>query len=147
MQIPPVDRNPIQWTPTQGANLYSTGASGAATVRPVHPVNAVESVDKLGEGVTVTIKSPDRPTDLSLKDRDWTEVQGKKVVQEKEEPPKEPIHKMLIAHLQSLWRASAQAVEASVEAQKVDQQERAKMQVRNDPVTYEEPKVKRTGGL
>lgn len=147
MPIPPVDRNPVQWTPTQGANLYSTGASGPAAVRPVHPVNAVESADPIGQGVTVTIKSPDRPTDVSLKDRDWTEVQSKKVVQEKEEPPKEPIHKMLIEHLQNLWRASAQAVEASMEAQKMDQQERNKMQVRTEPLTYEEPKVKRTGGL
>ena len=63
MQIPPVDRNPIQWTNTQGANLYSTGASGPAAIRPVHAVNAVESTDQLGEGVTVTIKNPERPTD------------------------------------------------------------------------------------
>ena len=79
MSIPPVERNPIQWTNTQGANLYSTGASGPAAIRPVHPVNAVESTDKLGEGVTVTIKSPERPTDVSREDRDWTEVQAKPV--------------------------------------------------------------------
>jgi len=70
MSIPPVERTPIQWTNTQGANLYSTGASGPAAVRPVHAVNAVESADKLGEGVTVTIKSPEKPSDKSLNDRD-----------------------------------------------------------------------------
>ena len=80
MSIPPVERTPIQWTNTQGANLYSTGASGPAAVRPVHAVNAVESADKLGEGVTVTIKSPEKPSDKSLEDRDWTEVQEKKVI-------------------------------------------------------------------
>ena len=121
MSIPPVERNPIQWTNTQGANLYSTGASGPAAIRPVHPVNAVESTDKLGEGVTVTIKSPERP--------------------------KEPLYKQLIEHIQSMWRASAMAVEVFEQAQKTDQQERNMQQVRNEPLTYEEPRVKRTGGL
>lgn len=147
MSIPPVERTPIQWTNTQGANLYSTGASGPAAVRPVHAVNAVESADKLGEGVTVTIKSPEKPSDKSLNDRDWTEVQEKKVKEEEQEPPKEPIYKQLIEHIQSMWRASAMAVEAAQEAQKTDQQERNMLQVRTEPPTYAEPKVKRTGGL
>ncbi|MDO4591506.1 MAG: hypothetical protein Q4B46_01660 [Comamonadaceae bacterium] len=147
MQIPPVERNPIQWTNTQGANLYSTGASGPAEVRPVHAVNPVESTDKIGEGVTVTIKSPEKPTDKSLTDRDWTEVQEKKVKEEEKEPPKEPLYKELIEHIQSMWRASAMAVEAAQEAQKTDQHERNLLQVRTDLVTYDEPKVKRTGGL
>ena len=147
MQIPPVERNPIQWTNTQGANLYSTGASGPVAVRPVHAVNPVESTDQLGEGVTVTIKSPERPTDKSVQDRDWTEVQAKQVKEEEQEPPKEPIYKQLIEHLQSMWRASAMAVEAAQEAQKTDQHERNMLQVRTEPLTYDEPKVKRTGGL
>lgn len=147
MSIPPVERTPIQWTTTQGANLYSTGASGPASVRPVHAVNAVESADKLGEGVTVTIKSPEKPSDKSLNDRDWTEVQEKKIKEEEQEPPKEPIYKQLIEHIQSMWRASAMAVEAAQEAQKTDQQERNMLQVRTEPLTYSEPKVKRTGGL
>ena len=147
MQIPPVDRHPIQWTATQGANLYSTGASGAAAIRPVHPVNAVESTDHLGEGVTVSIKSPEKPTDKSLTDRDWTEVKERKQQEVEQEEPKEPIYKQLIEHIQSMWRASAMAVEAAHEAQKTDQHERNMVQVRTQPLTYEEPRVKRTGGL
>lgn len=147
MQIPPVERNPIQWANTQGANLYSTGASGPAAVRPVHAVNPVESTDQLGEGVTVTIKNPEKPTDKSQQDRDWTEVQAKQVKEEEKTPSKEPIYKQLIEHIQSMWRASAMAVEAAQEAQKTDQQERNMLQVRTEPLTYEEPKVKRTGGL
>ena len=147
MQIPPVERNPIQWANTQGANLYSTGASGPTAVRPVHAVNPVESTDQLGEGVTVTIKNPEKPTDKSQQDRYWTEVQAKQVKEEEKTPPKEPIYKQLIEHIQSMWRASAMAVEAAQEAQKTDQQERNMLQVRTEPLTYEEPKVKRTGGL
>lgn len=152
MQIPPLDRNPIEWANTQGANLYSTGASGPAAVRPVHAVNAVESVDKLGEGVTVTIKNPERPTDRSDQDLDWTakpeELDTKKSLKEiQEEQNKEPLSKQLIEFIQSMWRASAMAVDALEESQKVDQQQRNLVQVRTEPLTYEEPKVKRTGGL
>ena len=150
MQVPPVDRNPIQWTNTQGANLYSTGASGAVPVRPVHAVNAVESADKMGEGVTVTIKSPERPTDTSNQDLDWTartQEAEKSLKEKQDELQKEPISKQLIEYIQSMWRASAMAVEAAEEAQKVDQKDRNLMQVRTEPVTYAEPKVKRTGGL
>ena len=46
-----------------------------------------------------------------------------------------------------MWRASAMAVEVFEQAQKTDQQERNMQQVRNEPLTYEEPRVKRTGGL
>ncbi|MBV2163353.1 MAG: hypothetical protein KUL80_03660 [Comamonas sp.] len=150
MQIPPLDRNPIEWANTQGANLYSTGASGPAAVRPIHAVNAVESVDKLGEGVTVSIKNPDKPTDKSEQDLDWTtkkELQEKSLKEIEEEKNKEPLSKQLIEFIQSMWRASAMAVEAAEQAQKADQQERNMLQVRTEPLTYEEPKVKRTGGL
>ncbi|VUZ24806.1 Uncharacterised protein [uncultured Comamonas sp.] len=150
MQIPPLDRNPIEWANTQGANLYSTGASGPAAVRPIHAVNAVESVDKLGEGVTVSIKNPDKPTDKSEQDLDWTakkELQEKSLKEIEEEKNKEPLSKQLIEFIQSMWRASAMAVEAAEQAQKTDQQERNMLQVRTEPLTYEEPKVKRTGGL
>lgn len=146
MSIPPVERFSAQWTSTQGANLYSTGASGAVAVRPVHAVNPVESTDQLGEGVTVTIKSQERPTDESVKDRDWTEVQIKQAKEEEKEPPKEPLGKQLLEHIQAMWRASAMAVDVAQEVQKADQQERNMLQVRTEPLTYEAPKVKRTGG-
>jgi len=62
MQLPPVDRSPI-WRP-QGADLYSTGASGAVPVRPINPANPVESMDRLGEGAIV--KAPDKPIVIEL---------------------------------------------------------------------------------
>lgn len=150
MSTPAVDRIPIQWTGTQGANLYSTGASGPAAVRPVHPVNATESTDKLGEGVTVTIKSAEKPTDDSVQDLDWTaryDRQETSLKAEKEDENKEPLHKQLVDFIQSMWRASALAVEAAEEASRIDQHERNSMLVRNSPLTYNEPRVKRTGGL
>lgn len=145
MQLPPVDRSPAQWR-TTGADLYSTGASGAVAVRPVNAANPVESTDRLGEGAS--LREPTKPSAPDENNRDWTLAEAKKEApKEPEEPPKEPIYKQLIEHIQSMWRASAMAVEAAQEAQKTDQQERNMLQVRTEPLTYAEPKVKRTGGL
>ena len=144
MQIPPLDRTQTPWR-TQGADLYSTGASGAAPVRPVNAVNATESVDKIGEGRTV--REPEKPSAPDTENRDWTLAEEIKQKEEVEEPPKEPISKQLIEFIQSMWRASAMAVEQAQEVSKADDVARNKLQVREEPLTYSEPKVKRTGGL
>lgn len=144
MHIPPVDRSPTQWRP-QGADLYSTGASGAVPVRPVHAPNPVESMDRLGQGAIV--REPEKPSAPDKANRDWTEVQEKKPKEEVQEPPKEPISKQLLEFIQSMWRASAMAVEQAQDVSKLDEQERNKLQVRTEPLTYSEPKIKRTNGL
>ena len=106
MQMPPVDRSPA-WRP-QGADLYSTGASGAPPVRPYQRPNPVESVDRLGQGAVV--REPDKPsaptrrTGTGLKSR-------KRHGGGTPEPPKEPIYKQLLELIQSMWRASGSAVE------------------------------------
>jgi len=144
MQLPPVDRSPI-WRP-QGADLYSTGASGAVPVRPINAANPVESMDRLGEGAIV--KAPDKPPAPEAPNRDWTEVKKKETAEEPPEPPKEPIYKQLLEFLQSMWRASGSAIELAQDINKTTLQERLAQQVKNDePLTYSDPKIKRTGGL
>ena len=146
MQLPPVDRSPL-WRP-QGADLYSTGASGAVPVRPIHAANPVESMDRLGEGAIV--KTPEKPSDPDTPNRDWTLSEDKKEVEDAAppEPPKEPIYKQLLEFIQSMWRASGTAIEMAQEINKNTLQERMAQQVKNDePITYSDPKVKRTGGL
>ena len=141
MQLPPVDRSPL-WRP-QGADLYSTGASGAVPVRPIHAANPVESMDRLGEGAIV--KTPEKPPDPDTPNRDWTLSEEKKEV---EETPPEPIYKQLLEFIQSMWRASGTAIEMAQEINKTTLQERMAQQVKNnEPITYSDPKVKRTGGL
>ena len=142
MQIPPLDRTQTPWR-TQGADLYSTGASGAAPVRPVNAVNAPESVDKIGEGRTV--REPEKPSAPDTENRDWTLAEEVKQKEEVEEPPKEPISKQLIEFIQSMWRASAQAVEQAQETSKSEDLLQSKQQARNEPLTYSEPRVKRSG--
>lgn len=143
MQIPPLDRTQTPWR-TQGADLYSTGASGAAPVRPVNAVNASESVDKIGEGRTV--REPEKPSVADSENRDWTLAEEVKQKEEVEEPPKEPISKQLIEFIQSMWRASAQAVEQAQEVSKSEDVLQNKQSARNEPLTYSEPRIKRTGG-
>ena len=144
MQLPPVDRSPI-WRP-QGADLYSTGASGAVPVRPINAANPVESMDRLGEGAIV--KAPDKPSAPEAPNRDWTEVKKKDTAEEPPEPPKEPIYKQLLEFLQSMWRASGSDIERAQDINKTTLQERLAQQVKNDePLTYSDPKIKRTGGL
>ena len=142
MQIPPLDRTQTPWR-TQGADLYSTGASGAAPVRPVNAVNAAESVDKIGEGRTV--REPEKPSAPDTENRDWTLAEEVKQKEEVEEPPKEPISKQLIEFIQSMWRASAQAVEQAQETSKSEDLLQNKQTARNEPLTYSEPRVKRSG--
>ena len=146
MQLPPVDRSPAQWR-TTGADLYSTGASGAVAVRPVNAANPVESTDRLGEGAS--LREPTKPSAPDENNRDWTLAEAKKEApKEPEEPPKEPIYKQLLEFIQSMWRASGTAIEMAQEINKTTLQERMAQQVKNDePITYSDPKVKRTGGL
>lgn len=155
MQVPSVDRinSTAAWR-TQGADLYSTGASGAVPVRPVNPVTPVESVDKLGEGATARTadpaRTPDKPVATDQGNRDWTTSDAQKTQaaeKEKNEPPKEPISKQLMEFVQSMWRASTMAVDLADTTSKATLQERLAQQVKNDqsPV-YSAPTVKRTGG-
>lgn len=144
MQLPPVDRT-ASWRP-QGADLYSTGASGAVPVRPINAANPVESMDRLGEGAVV--KTPEKPSDPDQGNRDWTEVAEKKELKIPEEPPKEPpLYKQMIEFIQSMWRASGSAIEMAQDVNKTTLAERMAQQAKNEPLTYSDPKVKRTNGL
>ena len=100
-------------------------------------------MDRLGEGAVV--REPDKPSAPDTANRDWTEVKKKETVEEPPEPPKEPIYKQLLELIQSMWRASGTAVEVAQDINKMTLQERMAQQVKNEPLTYSDPKVKRTG--
>ena len=144
MQLPPVDRS-TSWRP-QGADLYSTGASGAVPVRPINAANPVESMDRLGEGAIV--KTPEKPSDPDQANRDWTEALAKKELKAEPEPAKEPpLYKMMLEFIQSMWRASGSAIEMAQDVNKTTLAERMAQQAKNEPLTYSDPKIKRTTGL
>ena len=144
MQLPPVDRS-TSWRP-QGADLYSTGASGAVPVRPINSANPVESMDRLGEGAIV--KTPEKPSNPDQANRDWTEGTEKKNLKTLPEPPKEPqLYKVMIEFIQSMWRASGSAIEMAQNVNQATLAERLAQQAKNEPLTYSDPTVKRTTGL
>ncbi len=147
MQLPPVDRPTQPWRAAASADLYSTGAGGAVPVRPVQPANPVESTDRLGEGAS--LREPTRAGDAEHGHRDWTLAETRKQAPEQpEEKPREPpLYQQLLDFLQSMWRASGSAVEVALEVNKTTLTERLAQQAKNDePLTYADPKVKRTGG-
>ena len=148
MQLPPIDRSPTQWRP-QGADLYSTGASGAVPVRPVNAANPVESTDRLGEGSV--LREPTKPSAPDEENRDWTlPIEKKDKPSEAEAPPKDPpLHQVMLEFIQSMWRASASAVEVAQAVHKTALQEQQAQQVKDEQQspTSADPKVKRTGAL
>lgn len=105
----------------------------------------MESLDKIGDGSIV--RAPERPSAPEAPNRDWTELKKQETVEEPQEPPKEPIYKELLEFIQSMWRASGMAIDIAQEANRLALHERMAQQVKNEPLTYTDPKVKRTSGL
>ncbi|MDF1485933.1 hypothetical protein PY257_12200 [Ramlibacter sp. H39-3-26] len=226
MPLPPVDRLP-NWRP-QGADLYSTGASGAVPVRPVNAANSVESTDRNGEGVVLrtsageaagsapnapdlpelysrrglpsgslapaaaaqtpgaaapaaataftpataavsaagaaaagtdaataaadpaqatdktaarTGEAVNQPSNTDPANEDWTsraaEQRKAEAAKQAAEPPKEPISKQLLEFLQSVWRASGNAIDiAQHTSQSASRDINAQQPLRSDPLTY-----------
>jgi hypothetical protein len=125
---------------------------GSGPIRPVNQVNNVESTDKIGEVPRPgRPKSPRTRTTATWTGRSaWTKGRGTEGGGGRAE--EEPISKMLIEHIQSLWRASAMAVEASLEAQQKEQGQEVHQKVQparaaSERLTYEDVTVKRTNGL
>ena len=144
MQLPPVDRS-TSWRP-QGADLYSTGASGAVPQRPICPAVPDDSQRPLGEGALD--KTREKPSNPDQANRDWTEGTEKKNLKTLPEPPKEPqLYKVMIEFIQSMWRASGSAIEMAQNVNQTTLAERLAQQAKNEPLTYSDPTVKRTTGL
>ncbi len=88
----------------------------ATAATPVEPtpsvVNLIKTSDTpgVGEAVYASVSDPVRPgSEAAAVPKDWT---IKRPAPEKvQEPPPEPISKILIEHIKSLWEASASAVQ------------------------------------
>ena len=162
MQLPSIDR--IQNLRPLAVETASLATGKVVPVAPVNPgvqsapvaepspsvVNLINQSDKpnVGEGVYTSVSDPTRRgADASTPPKDWT---IKRPAPEKvENPPPEPMSKILIDHLKSLWQASAAAVQ-------VQQQVRNQTEVPtnlNGPqgalseqvLTYSPTKINKTG--
>jgi hypothetical protein len=124
MQLPSIDR--IQNLRPLAVESASLATGKVVPVAPVNPgvqsapaveptpsvVNMINTADKpnVGEGVYTSVSDPTRKgADAASPPKDWT---VKRPAPEKvEDPPPEPISKILMDHLKSLWQASAAAVQ------------------------------------
>lgn len=128
MQLPSIDR--IQNLRPLAAELASLATGSVVPVAPVNPsvqsnpvaepspsvVNLINRADKpsYGEGVYSSVSDPGRRgSEAATAEKDWT---IKRPAPEKvQDLPPEPLFKMLIDHIQSLWQASASAVQVQTQ--------------------------------
>jgi hypothetical protein len=123
MTLPSIDR--IQSVRPVAAEAAALSTGRVVPVVPVNPpqqaqapaevqpsvINMISTGDKpnAGEGVYSSVPDPVRQTTEQATPKDWT---IKRPAPEKVEiPPPEPLSKMLIDHIKSLWLASASAVQ------------------------------------
>lgn len=149
MPLQPISSAAVQWRPVN-TDLIGTGASGAVPVRPINAVNPVESTDQLGGGAVVRL-SPQAQVPDEVQ-RDWTLPETHHLAPEEVEPPRDPpLYQQLIDLVQSMWRASGNAVQIAEEINQTTLADRLDHEVRPEPVdaspTYSDPSVKRTGGV
>lgn len=119
MQLPSVERSP-NLRPA-GADLAAPAAARVIPVAPVNPSHGVQAAASVVNEINPEVQAKASQTNSNTADplqggsnadntsKDWTE--RKSTVHQAEQPPKEPISKMLIDHIHSMWSASAKAVE------------------------------------
>ena len=123
MQLPPIDRSST--SRPVGADAATLAAVRVIPVSPVNPaasananppatpgvVNLVGKSPKLeaGEGVYTSVADPTRRGVQDNTPKDWTI--HRPAPEKVEDPPPIPISKVLMDHLETLWAASASAVQ------------------------------------
>ena len=123
MQLPSLDR--IQNLRPVAVETASLATGKVVPVAPVNPqvqsvapaepspsvVNLINTSDKpnFGEGVYTSVADPARVGAAASASRDWT-IQRPEPEKVKDPPP-EPLSKLLMDHIKSLWLASASAVQ------------------------------------
>ncbi|WP_295852806.1 hypothetical protein [uncultured Xylophilus sp.] len=113
MQLPPIDRS-LAIAPTA-----ETVANASGAAEPVRPGVTQRQDGRDWVGATQGLRGPDSPSAApATPNRDWTEVRPTETAKPPEEPPKEPIYKMLMEQIQSIWRAGAQTLDIAEEMQR-----------------------------
>lgn len=162
MQLPSVDRQPGMRP--AGADLVPATGTKVVPVAPVNPPVTSEAtsepqpsvVNRIGENSqepSVVYSSAPEPARRSAEaqdptsPRDWTIQRAEKEEVKEEQPPPEPISKMLMEFIKSVWRASGGVVEASqTQAQTQAAMEPSNLvtgQVATENITYVPSKINR----
>lgn len=124
MQLPNIDR--IQSVRPVAVESAALTTGRVVPVAPVNPgqqepvaieptpsvINLIHQADKpsVGEGVYTSVSDPGRRgSEAATSAKDWTI--HRPAPEKVEDPPPEPISKILLDHIKSLWLASASAVQ------------------------------------
>ncbi len=160
MQLPSVDRQP--GLRLSGADLASPNGLKVIPVPPVNPAVAAPGVvnnisDTAAQAsasaarVYTSVSDPaQRGSEAATSPKDWT-IQRPEPVKE-QVPPPEPISKMLLEFVQSMWRASGSAVEIA-QAQNQNTQVNqnnpiaAPGELAKENLTYSPSKIKKNESL
>lgn len=157
MQISPADRSIAIVVKADGAGATASGTSNASTSSAARtaaePVRAgvTQPRGETGDYLTATqgAKGPDTPS-ASSENRDWasTAKAAEEKKEKEKEPVKPPLFELLLEQFNSLWRASAQAVDATTQAQALAQANRQSQtdnSNKSTPLVYTDPsKVRKT---
>lgn len=124
MQLPSIDRIPnLRPVAVEAASLVTGKVVPVAPVNPsvqstsatepspsvINMINQAEKPNS-GEGVYTSVSDPSRTGAAGASThKDWTI--HRPAPEKVEDPPPEPISKMLVEHIKSLWLASASAVQ------------------------------------
>lgn len=162
MPLPPIERTP-NLRPL-AAEMASLATGKVLPVAPVNParqvaapeelqpsvINMINQTDKKGAGESVYSSVADPVKKGAQNDppsRDWTLHRPKP--EKVEDPPPEPVSKILMDHLKSLWLASASAVQVQKELKdELELSQRGASQVNGvvatDELTYQPTKINPT---
>jgi len=141
MQVNSVDRSP-NWRPS-GVDSHSTGASRQAPER--QPSVAVPvTVAAVGlSDAHASANAPPKPVPdtqgvtVEFSNKDWTIKQAQ--TEKPKDPPPKPVYQQLLEQLQSMWRASGNAVEVLEEVNKAVNP----VKLAQDPIVYPDPKSRK----
>ncbi|MEK9802735.1 MAG: hypothetical protein VW475_04915 [Curvibacter sp.] len=116
MQLPNIDRTAIR---PAGTEVVAPAAARVIPVAPVNPpapvpetagvVNDINPVVQAQAAEAAAKADPSRGSPQA--EKDWTQRQEAAPKQPEEEPPKEPLSKILMDHMTAVWSASARVVE------------------------------------
>lgn len=155
MQVLPVDRSIAIAAKADGTGAGTPAQNTADTAKAAEPIRAgvTQPVAAKGDYLNATqgAKGPDNPSSSAeTPNRDWTatEKAAAEAKEKEKEEVKPRLFEILIEQFNSLWRASAQAVDVTTQTQALTQATRQSQQDANGkstPLVYTDPsKVRKT---
>ena len=149
MQVLPVDRSIAVTAKADGPGAGAPASNTSESTKAAEPIRAGVTQPAAAQGDYLNAaqgaRGPDNPSSTAeTPNRDWTTTEKAAAeAREKEKEELKPrLFEMLIEQFNSLWRASAQAVDVTTQTQALAQATRQSQQDangKNTPLVYTDP--------